>query len=339
MLNNINILVTGGAGFIGSHLVELLIKNNANVVVLDSLTYAGNIKNLSNAAQSDKFVFVKGDICESKIVLDILKSHQIDYVFHLAAESHVDNSLSNPLNFINTNILGTYNMLMCCMNYWEGKNKPSNFKFIHISTDEVFGQLKEQEAPFTECSPYKPNSPYSASKASSDLLVRAWHQSYGFPSIITNASNNFGPRQHFEKFIPTVIRTALTGKHIPIYGTGKNIRDWLFVNDFCKGLLLVALKGKLGDNYCFGGNKEFTNYYLATKICNILDVIHPKDVSYTKSLRLVSDRKGHDFRYAVDFSKACNNLGWKVSDNFENNLVDTIKYYFTEIIQAEEMVD
>lgn len=336
MLNNRNILVTGGAGFIGSHLVDLLLKNNAKVVVLDSLTYAGSLHNLSAARVNNKFKFVQGDICDQQIISEILNTYNIDLVFHLAAESHVDNSLLNPGAFIDTNITGTYSMLVSCLKYWEARNKPDHFKFVHISTDEVFGQLALTDAPFDENSPYKPNSPYSASKAASDLLVRAWHHSYKFPAIITNASNNFGPRQHGEKLIPTVIRSALSGKRIPIYGNGKNIRDWLFVQDFCKGLMLAAKQGVNGESYCFGGNNELTNLDLALKICKILDHLYPNDESYSNYISYVEDRKGHDFRYAIDSTKAKTALGWNIINNFDVNLTQTINYYGQEFIKTEE---
>lgn len=339
MLNNKNILVTGGAGFIGSHLVDMLLKANANVVVLDALTYAGNLQNLVNAKLHKAFKFVQGNICDAQKISELLNTYNIDLVFHLAAESHVDNSLVNPGAFIDTNITGTYNMLEACLKFWESRRKPSNFKFIHISTDEVFGQLSLTDAAFNENSPYQPNSPYSASKAASDLLVRAWHRSYNFPAIITNASNNFGPRQHNEKLIPTVIRNALARNSIPIYGNGKNIRDWMFVQDFCKGLILVASHGEIGESYCFGGTDELTNYELALKLCKILDNMYPGEEPYCNYISYVADRKGHDFRYAINSTKARTKLGWSASNRFEENLLLTIKYYSVLFkIATEELV-
>lgn len=337
MLNNRHILVTGGAGFIASHLVDMLLKNNANVIVLDALTYAGNLQNLANARLHRNFKFVQGDICDPLTVAELLNAYNIDLVFHLAAESHVDNSLTNPRAFIDTNITGTYNMLFACLKFWEANSKPEQFRFIHISTDEVFGQLSLTDVAFDENSPYKPNSPYSASKAASDLLVRAWHHSYKFPAIITNASNNFGPRQHGEKLIPTVIRNALARRKIPIYGNGTNIRDWLFVQDFCRGLISAAKYGEVGENYCFGGNMELNNLELATKICKLLDNLYPGEQPYSSYISYVEDRKGHDFRYAVDPTKAKATLGWRLETNFDNNLLQTIKSYGEVFVTQEEL--
>lgn len=322
-----NILVTGGAGFIGSHLVDLLLAQDKQVIVLDLLTYAGNLDNLIEAKIFSTFKFVHGDICDPALVANILHDYNIDTVFHLAAESHVDNSIADPGRFITTNINGTYNMLHTCLQYWEAKDKPTNFRFIHVSTDEVFGHLAVNAPPFNEETPYKPNSPYSASKAASDLLVRAWWQTYKFPAIITNCSNNYGPRQHAEKLIPTVVRTALAGQNIPVYGTGQNIRDWLYVQDHCNGLILAAERGLVGASYCFGGNNELRNIDMVHMICDILDTINPKTHSYKDNITYVADRKGHDFRYAIDAIKAHMELGWQPSANFQASFGKTVQYY------------
>lgn len=323
-----NVLVTGGAGFIGSHLVDQLLLMDVNVLVLDLLTYAGNLDNIAEARTYESYSFVNGDICDANLVKQLLNDYSVDTIFHLAAESHVDNSITNPGRFIETNITGTYTLLYESLKYWEKLNKPDNFRFIHVSTDEVFGQLKLTDSKFNECTPYAPNSPYSASKAASDHLARAWYHTYKFPTIITNCSNNYGPRQHYEKFIPTVIRNALKGNKIPIYGTGENIRDWIYVKDHCKGLILAALKGSIGKSYCFGGDMELPNNQLALMICNILDNMKPiQNFSYADNISYVEDRKGHDFRYAIDSTIAKNELGWTHGDDFQDLLNTTIKYY------------
>lgn len=323
-----NILVTGGAGFIGSHLVDQLLLIGSNVVVLDLLTYAGNLDNLTEATVSDNYKFIHGDICNVELVSKLLYEHHIDTIFHLAAESHVDNSIANPGKFIETNINGTYSLLYSGLKYWENCNRPENFRFIHVSTDEVFGQLDMQDPKFDEQTAYRPNSPYSASKAASDHLVRAWFHTYKYPTIITNCSNNFGPRQHAEKLIPTVIKCALSGKKIPIYGTGKNIRDWLYVKEHCKGLIAAAINGKVGASYCFGGDMELQNNELVLLICKYLDKIKPvPGFSYAENITYVTDRKGHDFRYAIDSSLAKKELGWEVNINFDEMLHATIKHY------------
>ncbi|MCH9852602.1 MAG: dTDP-glucose 4,6-dehydratase [Alphaproteobacteria bacterium] len=338
-MNNITdkavFLVTGGAGFIGSHFVDTAIKHGHKIIVLDKLTYAGNRDNLSKAEKTGNLTFVKGDICDAKLVAKLLSQHQIDAVFHLAAESHVDNSIAGADIFIQTNIVGTHILLQECRQYWESlpadnKGLPAgrHFRFIHISTDEVFGTLQEEDAAFTEQSPYRPNSPYSASKASSDLLVRAWVHSYQFPAIITHCSNNYGTRQHGEKLIPTIIRNALQGKKIPIYGDGRNIRDWLHVQDHCAGLYLAYQKGEIGESYCFGGNNEWRNIELAKKICALLDEIAPKDTAYHQQITFVDDRKGHDWRYAIDSTKAKQNLGFVASNEHDKFLRKVVEFYY-----------
>ncbi len=321
-----NVLVTGGAGFIGSHLVDMLLELGSKVVVLDLLTYASNLDNLQDAQLSPHCTMIQGDICDTELVSSILHDNNIDIVLHLAAESHVDNSIANPGMFVQTNVTGTYSMLNACNQHWEHNNKPADFKFVHVSTDEVFGQLAENDPPFNESSHYQPNSPYSASKAASDHLVRAWYHTYKFPVIITNCSNNFGPRQHAEKLIPTVVRSALMGAKIPLYGTGLNVRDWLYVKDHCQGIILAAQRGCLGASYCFGGSNELANKDLVLQICRILDQIAPKPgYKYEQSIAYVTDRKGHDFRYAIDAGKARQELGWVRSTNFADNLSVTIK--------------
>lgn len=323
-----SVLVTGGAGFIGSHLVDLLAKQNLKIVVLDALTYAGSKDNLKSHFSDPNFTFVEGNICDADLVLSLLKTHNIDSVFHLAAESHVDNAIANPGVFIKTNVDGTYTLLNACKNIWEHDGY-ANKRFLHVSTDEVFGQLKLDDPPFNELTPYAPSSPYSASKASSDLLAKAWYHTYKFPVVITNCSNNYGSRQHAEKLIPTVIRSALADKPIPIYGTGTNIRDWLFVEDHASGLMSAMIEGALGESYCFGGDNELANLPLAKMICEILDEQRPRKdgKSYTDQIQFVTDRKGHDFRYAIDFSKAKAQLGWAPAIEFRTGLAKTVSYY------------
>lgn len=319
-------LVTGGAGFIGSHLVDLLLSKNVRTIVLDSLTYAGNMNNLAQASKNELFSFRKGDICDGDLVLNLLWEHKVDTIFHLAAESHVDNSINNPGSFVKTNVAGTYSMLHAARLFWEDALKPATFRFIHISTDEVFGQLTESAPPFDEDSPYAPRSPYSATKAASDHLARAWHTTYGLPVIVTNCSNNFGPRQHQEKLIPTIIRNALAGNTIPIYGNGKNIRDWLYVEDHAKGLILAATRGQPGRVYCLGGDHELQNLDIAYKICEILDRLEPQNSgqSYSTQIKFVEDRKGHDWRYAIDGKRSKTELGFMPSEDFDHNLQNTV---------------
>ena len=323
-----SILVTGGAGFIGSHLVDLLIDQDLQVVVLDSLTYAGSIGNLEKHTGNEKFTFIKGNICDEALVLEILTDYNIDSVFHLAAESHVDNAIESPGIFIKTNVEGTYTLLKACKDTWGSQ---SGKRFLHVSTDEVFGQLGADDPPFNEATPYAPSSPYSASKASSDLLAGAWHHTYKFPVVTTNCSNNYGSRQHGEKLIPTIIRNALSGKPIPIYGTGMNIRDWLFVEDHGKGLIAAMTRGRIGQTYCLGGDNEVKNLDIAHMICEILDKKNPRDngKSYADQIEFVTDRKGHDFRYAIDFTKAKRELAWSPQTSFGDGLEQTVMYYMS----------
>lgn len=326
-----NILITGGAGFIGSCFAIKMIKKGYKTIVIDKLTYAGNLENLAEISNHQNFTFVKGDICDNALVAKLLAEHEIDYLVNFAAESHVDNSISSPEVFIDTNIKGTFNLLSCSLNYLRNleEKKKNQFRFLHVSTDEVFGSLNLEDPKFTEENPYKPNSPYSASKAASDHLVRAWFETYKLPTIITNCSNNYGPRQNGEKLIPTIIRSAIENKPIPIYGNGKNIRDWIFVEDHCDGVYLALTKGKLGESYCFGGNCEKENIDLAGIICKILDEIKPKkdNNSYQEQIAFVADRMGHDKRYAINDEKARTELGFITAKSFEERIRETINWY------------
>lgn len=329
-MKNDNILITGGAGFIGSNFVEYISNNSeAEIVVLDKLTYAGNMKNLESV--SEKITFIKGDICDFDFLQNLFEKYEFQKIVHFAAESHVDNSISGPSEFIQTNIVGTFNLLQCAYKTWMNgphdlKDDFENARFLHISTDEVYGTLGETGL-FTEETSYAPNSPYSASKASSDFIVRSYFHTYGLPVVTTNCSNNYGPNQHKEKLIPTIIRKAISGEQIPIYGDGKNVRDWLYVGDHCTGIFLALEKGKLGETYNIGGRNERENLYIAEAICNLLDEILPKDKKYREQISFVKDRPGHDFRYAIDASKIENELGWKAEENFETGIKKTVKWY------------
>jgi dTDP-glucose 4,6-dehydratase len=329
------LLVTGGCGFIGSCFVIRQINAGNMVVNLDNLTYAANPENFSSIKNHPNYRFVKGDILDQKLVSEILEKFEIDFLVNFAAESHVDNSISNPISFIQTNINGTFSLLNSALKYWQSLNekKMEEFRFIHISTDEVYGSLALDDPKFTEDNKYQPNSPYSASKASSDHLVRAWTETYKLPAIITNCSNNFGARQHSEKLIPTIIRSCLQNKDIPIYGNGKNIRDWIYVEDHCLGIELAIAKGEIGESYCFGGDAERQNINIAEQICKILDGLKPKSdgTSYANQIKFVKDRKGHDFRYAIDSSKAKKLLGFKIEGDFEEKLSNTVNWYLSQL--------
>jgi dTDP-glucose 4,6-dehydratase len=322
-----NLLVTGGAGFIGSCFVEMQINAGNKVLNLDAITYAANLENNKSVVSSPNYKFVKGSITDRELVYNLLKENNIDAVVNFAAESHVDNSINSPGEFIDTNILGVFNMLEAARKYYTETAK-SNFRFIQVSTDEVYGSLGD-EGKFSEASNYEPNSPYSASKAAGDHLARAWFKTYKLPAIITNCSNNYGPRQHKEKLIPTVIRSCLEGKNIPVYGTGKNVRDWIFVEDHCRGIALALEKGVVGEKYCFGGGEEKTNIDIVTIICEVLDEIRPKKDggSYKAQISFVADRAGHDWRYAIDDSKARKALGYNAQNNFKVNIRKTIEWY------------
>ncbi len=331
-MRNDNILITGGAGFIGSNYVAYLMESTkANVYVLDKLTYAGDMRNLESVSALPNCHFIQGDICDKDFLGEMFTKHQFDQVVHFAAESHVDNSISGPAAFIETNIVGTFNLLQAAYTTWmegPGKTKPGfeHARFLHVSTDEVYGTLGETGL-FTETTPYAPNSPYSASKASSDFIVRSYFHTYQLPVVTTNCSNNYGPNQHKEKLIPTIIRKALTREPIPIYGDGTNVRDWLYVLDHCKGIKLAVETGKLGETYNIGGRNERQNIYIAEKICEILDELEPSESPYKDQITYVTDRPGHDFRYAIDASKIEDELGWKADENFETGITKTIAWY------------
>jgi len=325
------ILITGGAGFIGSNLVHYLISHTKYLlVIVDKLTYAGNIESLPENDRNERYKFIKGDLCNRELIDNLINSERPDAVLHLAAESHVDRSIDGPSAFIETNINGTFELLEAVRGYWSSidSRKRQDFKFLHISTDEVYGSLGT-EGFFTEETPYRPNSPYSASKAASDHLVRAYHQTYGLPAIISNCSNNYGPRQFPEKLVPLVILNALEGKILPVYGTGQNIRDWLFVEDHCRALILLLEKGKPGEVYNIGGNTEKTNLAVVENICAVLDEISPRTdkKSYKDQITFVEDRPGHDLRYAVNTEKIRNELGWVPLESFESGLRKTVLWY------------
>ncbi|WP_062055052.1 dTDP-glucose 4,6-dehydratase [Aquimarina longa] len=333
-----NVLITGGAGFIGSNFVNFISKDSElKIINLDKLTYAADLTNIK-IKNKKNYTFIKGDICDKDIVENIFTQYQIDTIVHFAAESHVDNSIIDPKAFIDTNIVGTFNLLQAAYKTWMKAPNQLNpefehARFVHISTDEVYGTLGEMGL-FTEDTPYAPNSPYSASKASSDMLVRSYFHTYGLPVLTTNCSNNYGPRQHEEKLIPTIIRKAINEEDIPIYGDGKNIRDWLYVLDHCKGIDLILKTGNIGETYNIGGKNERENIYIATTICEILDTIIPRSnaKSYKDLITYVTDRPGHDFRYAIDASKIENELKWSAEENFETGIVKTIKWYLNKYI-------
>lgn len=321
------ILVTGGAGFIGSAVVRLAIARGHSVVNVDALTYAACLDNLASVAEHTNYAFEQVDIRNRAVLDAVFTKYAPDAVMHLAAESHVDRSIDGPTDFIETNVKGTFNMLEAARSYWQSQGKPESFRFHHISTDEVFGSLGPTGM-FTEDTPYDPRSPYSASKASSDHLVRAWRETYGLPVVLTNCSNNYGPYHFPEKLIPVVILNALAGKPLPIYGDGENIRDWLYVEDHADALLLVLEKGALGRSYNIGGENERTNLELVKTLCGILDYLHPRDEgSYADLITFVTDRPGHDARYAIDPSRIRNELGWRPSVTVEEGLEKTVQWY------------
>ena len=336
MNKNQSILVTGGAGFIGSNFIKFFFEQHSNVKIvnLDKLTYAGELSNLEDVEKSQFYTFIKGDICDTTLVQELFETYNFSGVIHFAAESHVDNSIKNPDAFINTNIYGTYNLLNIAKTNWmeapfQPKKGYENNRFLHISTDEVYGTLGEKGL-FTENTPYAPNSPYSASKASSDFIVRSYFHTYGMNVVTTNCSNNYGPKQHDEKLIPTIIRKAIKGEKIPIYGDGKNIRDWLFVKDHCKGIDLAYKNGKSGQTYNIGGKNERDNLYIAHRICEILDNIRPKRHKYSEQITFVKDRPGHDFRYAIDATKIETELEWRADENFETGITKTVHWYLNK---------
>ena len=332
-----NILLTGTAGFIGSNFVPYFLNKypDYNLINLDLLTYAGTLDNLKECEENPRYKFIKGDICNRELIEFIFAEYDINGVIHFAAESHVDNSIKNPGVFVQTNVTGTFTLIDVAYKYW--MNKPfeykadyNNCRFHHISTDEVYGTLSLDPTDlFTETTPYAPNSPYSASKASSDMIIRAYNETYGMNTVITNCSNNYGPKQHDEKLIPTIIRKALSNQNIPIYGDGKNIRDWLYVLDHCKGIDVVYHTGKTANTYNIGGRNERTNLQIVDRICTILDQKVPKtdNSSYKDLITFVEDRAGHDRRYAIDATKLENELGWKADENFDSGILHTIEWY------------
>lgn len=334
-----NLLVTGGAGFIGSNFIPYFLENykDYNIVNLDLLTYAGNLDNLNEVKDNAKYTFIQGDICDRKLLEALFEEYQISGVIHFAAESHVDNSIKNPGVFVETNVKGTFNLLDVAYKCWmenpfQYKNGFRNARFHHISTDEVYGSLGETGY-FTEETPYAPNSPYSASKAGSDMIVRSYHHTYGMNTVITNCSNNFGPKQHKEKLIPTIIRKAVGGENIPIYGNGTNVRDWLYVQDHIKGIAKVYFEAAAGQTYNLGGNNEYRNIELAKIVCKLLDEMQPKaSGSYKDQITYVTDRAGHDKRYAVDSSKIKNDLGWLAEDEFISNLRKTLNWNLSNVV-------
>ena len=321
------LLVTGGAGFIGSAVVRQAVGSGHHVVNLDKLTYAACLDNVATVADNPAYDFEQADICDRAALDRILTTHQPDAIMHLAAESHVDRSIDGPSAFIETNITGTYTLLEAARTYWVEAGRPEAFRFHHISTDEVYGSLGPTGM-FTEDTPYDPRSPYSASKASSDHLVRAWHETYGLPVVLTNCSNNYGPFHFPEKLIPVVILNALAGKPLPIYGDGSNVRDWLYVEDHADALLTVVERGQVGRSYNIGGENERTNLELVQTLCAILDEVRPKDSgSYADQITFVTDRPGHDARYAIDPTRIRNELGWRPSVTVEEGLARTVQWY------------
>ena len=338
-------LITGGAGFIGSALIRHIIDHTSDKVLnIDKLTYAGNLDSLKSIESSERYKFEKVDICDPKKLKYIFDKYTPDIVIHLAAESHVDRSIDSPSDFIHSNILGTYNLLEQAKSFWTklNKAKKNSFRFHHVSTDEVYGDLEGSEGLFTEETSYSPSSPYSASKASSDHLVRAWHRTYGVPIIITNCSNNYGPYQFPEKLIPHVIISALNGKPLPIYGKGNQIRDWLYVDDHVRALVLVANEGKVGETYNIGGHNEKQNIEVVHAICNLLDELiikEPRNIEhFSQLIEFVKDRPGHDTRYAIDATKIYNDLGWRPQEDFESGIKKAIHFYLNNYQWWERVI-
>ena len=336
------ILITGGAGFIGSALVRHLIGSTfAGVLVFDKLTYAGSLSALWAVHEDPRYRFVRKDICDTQAVRRALADWRPTAVIHLAAESHVDRSIDRPADFIHTNIVGTYNLLECTREYWDGldASEKESFRFLHVSTDEVYGSLGT-EGTFSEQTPYDPRSPYSASKASADHLVRAWHHTFGLPVLITNCSNNYGPFQFPEKLIPVIILTALRGQPIPIYGAGDNVRDWLFVEDHVRALMAVLTRGRSGETYNIGGHNERTTWMVGEAVCRLLDELlpEPEVTEHSSLLSFVADRPGHDKRYAIDATKITRELGWKPLESFESGLRKTVQWYLDNLDWCEEVM-
>jgi dTDP-glucose 4,6-dehydratase len=326
------ILVTGGAGFIGSAVVRHAVGScEHTILVVDKLTYAGDLESLTPVANCPSYSFIRADIVDATKMRDLIESFQPDAIMHLAAESHVDRSIDHPAAFIETNIVGTFTLLQAAFNYWRrlSSRRKDGFRFHHISTDEVFGSLDDDSGYFLETTPYCPNSPYAASKASSDHLVRSWHHTYGLPTVISNCSNNFGPYHFPEKLIPLTIIKALAGEKIPVYGTGMNVRDWLYVEDHARALVAVVLDGKVGETYCIGGRNARTNLAVVNAICAVMDELAPRATGqpHADLLTFVEDRPGHDLRYAIDPGKIINELGWRPRESFESGLRKTVEWY------------
>ncbi len=342
MAENKTLLITGGCGFIGSNLVRLALSSGYRVVNFDALTYAGNRASLADVEQDPSYTFIHGNICDGALLKRVFDEHGPQAVLHLAAESHVDRSIDGPEAFIQTNITGTFRLLEAVRAYWKAlpDEKKEAFRFLHVSTDEVFGSLGP-EGFFTEATPYAPNSPYSASKASSDLLVRSYHHTYGLPTLTTNCSNNYGPYQFPEKLIPLVLNRALQGQELPVYGDGGNIRDWLYVEDHCRALLTVLEKGKAGETYAIGGNCERTNIHIVRTLCRLLDERSPRQDGkrYEEQIAFVADRPGHDRRYAIDAGKIKKELGWQPAETFESGIRKTVLWYLEHAAWTKSILD
>jgi dTDP-glucose 4,6-dehydratase len=334
-----NILVTGGAGFIGSNFIRYLLDadHEVKIINLDALTYAGSLENLKDLSGEDRYTFVEGDICDRTAVHDLFRRYDIDTVVHFAAETHVDRSIFGPAQFIQTNVIGTFTLLEAAREYWlvekgaHGELSLEDVRFHHVSTDEVYGTLTPTDPPFSETTPYAPNSPYAASKASSDHLVRAYYHTYGLPVTITNCSNNYGPYQFPEKLIPVMILNALEGKPLPIYGDGLQIRDWLYVEDHCEAIWMVVKKGRLGETYNIGGDNQPPNLQIVSTICEILDELLPdsENVPHKSLLKFVADRPGHDRRYAMNINKVSRELGWQPRESLQTGLLKTVEWYLS----------
>jgi dTDP-glucose 4,6-dehydratase len=338
-----NVLVTGGAGFIGCNFVRQLLRKDdqVHVVNLDLLTYAGSLENLAGLPDPDRHTFVQGNICDRDLVDRLFKEYQIDTLVHFAAESHVDRSISGPAAFVQTNVIGTFTLLEAARQFWLNSFDPTQVRFHHISTDEVYGTLAKVEPAFTETTPYAPNSPYSASKAGSDHLVRAYFHTYGLPVTTTNCSNNYGPYQHSEKFIPTVIRSCLQQQSIPVYGDGSNIRDWLYVEDHCQGIETVLRQGEPGETYNIGGRNEMANITIAKIICTLMDERRPQHAPHQRLISFVTDRPGHDWRYAIDDTKIATLFQYSPQETFASGIAKTVDWYlqhYDEAVKLQSMV-